>query len=125
MAVLGIDLGTQSVKVAVIDDDGAVVAAATRAYPVTSPEPGWAESDPQAWLDAVRDATDDVLLRSPAPPDAVGFSGQMHGVVLCDADANPLRPAITWADGRGAPQAERISAWGSLSAQPGSGEVTG
>ena len=109
MVAVGIDLGTQSVKVAAVDDDGRVVAAATRPYAVTSPYPGWAESDPAAWLSATVDAADDVVAALGQAPDVVGLSGQMHGVVLCDADGTPLRPAITWADGRSAEQAARIS----------------
>ena len=108
---MGIDLGTQSVKVAAVDESGAVVAAATRSYPVTSPEPGWAESDPMgSWHTAVVDAVDEVSAHISERPAAIGLSGQMHGVVLCDDDGRPLRPAITWADGRSADQARRIAA---------------
>lgn len=109
MAVVGIDLGTQSVKVAAVGADGRVLAAATRPYPVRSPHPGWAEADPAEWLAATVDAANEVVATSPEPAQAVGLSGQMHGVVLCAADGTPLRPAITWADGRSAEQAARIS----------------
>ena len=110
MTVMGIDLGTQSVKVAAIDESGEVVVSATRPYTVTSPEQGWAETDPQSWLDGVLDASREVMDSLPGRPDAVGLSGQMHGVVLCDAAGTPLRPAITWADGRSVDDAHRISA---------------
>ena len=110
MAVVGIDLGTQSVKVAAVDDEGRVMSSATRPYAVTSPHPGWAETDPAAWLAATVDAADEVMAGLAQAPDAVGLSGQMHGVVACTADGAPLRPAITWADGRSAAQAARISA---------------
>ena len=110
MTVVGIDLGTQSVKVAAVDEAGSVVASAARPYAVSSPHPGWAESDPQAWLAAVADASREVMGRLPEQPSAVGLSGQMHGVVLCDAAGRPLRPAITWADGRSGAQAARIGA---------------
>lgn len=110
MSLLGIDLGTQSVKVAAVDQAGHLLASASRPYAVQSPQPGWAESDPQAWLSATVDAAREVLDRMPERPLAVGLSGQMHGVVLCDAEGDPIRPAITWADGRSATQARRISA---------------
>ena len=110
MAVVGIDLGTQSVKVAAVDDEGRVMSSATRPYAVTSPHPGWAETDPAEWLAATVDAADEVMAGLAQAPDAVGLSGQMHGVVACTADGAPLRPAITWADGRSAAQAARISA---------------
>ena len=110
MTVVGIDLGTQSVKVAAVDEAGSVVASAARPYAVSSPHPGWAESDPHAWLAAVTDAAREVVNGLPERPLAVGLSGQMHGVVLCDAAGQPLRPAITWADGRSGVQAARIGA---------------
>lgn len=110
MTVVGIDLGTQSVKVAAVDDEGRVVASATRPYAVTSPHPGWAETDPAEWLAATVDAADEVMSGLTVQPEAVGLSGQMHGVVACTPDGTPLRPAITWADSRSAQQAARIAA---------------
>lgn len=108
--VIGIDLGTQSVKVALVDPQGQVVAAAVRPYAVVSSEPGWAESNPTAWYDAVVDAATEVLATTPERPAAVGLSGQMHGVVLCDDTGAPLRAAITWADTRSGEQARAIAA---------------
>ena len=115
MTVLGIDLGTQSVKVAAVEAtrdgrDATVVASASRPYPVDSPHPGWAQSDPQAWLAAVSDAAAEVLDRIGDSPVALGLSGQMHGVVLTDDTGAALRPAILWADTRSAVQARRIRA---------------
>ncbi|MFZ8982402.1 MAG: FGGY family carbohydrate kinase, partial [Candidatus Nanopelagicales bacterium] len=74
--VIGIDLGTQSVKVALVDPQGQVVAAAVRPYAVVSSEPGWAESNPTAWYDAVVDAAPEVLATTPGRPAAVGLRGQ-------------------------------------------------
>ena len=110
MTRLGIDLGTGSVKAAVVADDGTVLAKASRSYAVSSPHPGWAESDPDEWLAAARDVTDRVLGESGEQPASVGFSGQMHGVVLADSQLAPLRPAILWADARAAAQAHRMDA---------------
>jgi xylulokinase len=105
--MLGIDLGTGSVKAAVVELDGTVVTKASRAYAVDSPQPGWAETDPQAWLEA----TLDVVARATQgrAPEAAGFSGQMHGVVVTDADLRPLRPAILWADSGSVDQARALS----------------
>ena len=102
MTFLGIDLGTGSVKAAIVDD-GAVVAKASRTYAVRAPQPGWAESDPEEWLTATLDVADRVL--GGHAPEGVGFSGQMHGVVLADERLRPLRPAILWADTRSVAQA--------------------
>ena len=106
-SVLGIDLGTQSVKVAAVADDGRVLSGSVRAYAVESPHAGWAESDPMAWLDAALDAAGDIADADGA--SCIGLSGQMHGVVLCDADGTPLRPAITWADTRSGDEARRLA----------------
>ena len=110
MSVVGIDLGTQSVKVALVDADGRVRSSAVRPYAVHSVEPGWAESDPMAWLEATTDAAREVMAITGDRPRAIGLSGQMHGVVLCTADGTPLRRAITWADTRSSDEARRIAA---------------
>jgi xylulokinase len=109
MTMLGIDLGTGSVKAAVLSDDGVVLGKASRAYAVRAPRPGWAESDPAEWLEATVDVVGQVLDASGESPATVGFSGQMHGVVLVDAHLRPLRPAILWADARSARQTERMA----------------
>lgn len=106
MSILGIDLGTGSVKAAVVDG-GDVVSRAARPYRVDSPRPGWAEGDPALWLAATRDAVADAA--GGHSPSAVGFSGQMHGLVVVDKDLEPLRPAILWADGRAAEQARALA----------------
>lgn len=109
MARLGIDLGTGSVKAAVVDDDGRIVSKASRPYAVIAPHPGWAESDPAEWLEATLDVTRRVLDEAGGSVSSVGFSGQMHGVVVTDGDLRPLRPAILWADTRSAEQARAMA----------------
>lgn len=98
--VLGIDLGTGSVKAVLVDPAGTIVARSTAPYDLLSPQPGWAETDPTAWWEAtiaaVRRATGDQGSRV----CGIGLSGQMHGVVLVDEAGRHLRNAILWADGR-------------------------
>lgn len=106
--VMGVDLGTQSVKVAVLRG-GEILATATRPYPVTSPRPGWAQSEPSEWLAAVEEAVAQVV-ETVGLPSAVSLSGQMHGVVVADDELHPLTPGIIWADGRSTEQSKRISA---------------
>ena len=108
-SVIGIDLGTQSVKAACVSSDGVVLSSAVRPYAVAAARPGWAETDPHAWLAAAVDAASEARDAADAVPVAVGLSGQMHGVVLCDAEGTPLRRAITWADTRSGAQARRIA----------------
>lgn len=98
--VLGIDLGTGSVKAAVVGLDGTVRKVRSAPYAVAAPRPGWAESDPGDWEDGVARAVRAVLQDGAVDVRAVGLSGQMHGVVLCGADRAPLRPAVLWADSR-------------------------
>lgn len=100
MTTLGVDLGTGSVKAAIVDEVGRVVGRASHPYKVRSPRPGWAEGDPREWLAAARDVADNVVMGRHDTLTAVGFSGQMHGVVVTDKDLKPLRPAILWADSR-------------------------
>lgn len=100
--VLGIDLGTGSVKVALMDPAGRVVARAAANYDLVAPHAGWTETDPADWwnalVPAIRHATGDQGARV----CAVGLSGQMHGVVLVDGTGQHLRNAILWADRRAA-----------------------
>ncbi len=100
--LLGIDVGTTGVKGIAIDHDGAIVASAEEAYRLSTPRPGWAEQDPEDWWQAARA----VLGRLPEGP--IGLSGQMHGLVLLDADDRVIRPAILWNDQRAAAECAAI-----------------
>jgi len=109
--LLGIDVGTSSTKCALIDDEGRQLAVAENGYSFDSPQPGWAEQDPQSWWLAAVGAIRQVLERSQADPRGiagVGLTGQMHGLVLLDDAGQVLRPCIMWNDQRSAPQCERL-----------------
>ncbi|MDI1288823.1 MAG: FGGY family carbohydrate kinase [bacterium] len=108
MTTLGIDLGTGSVKAEIVDDDGRVTGRASHPYRVRSPRPGWAEGDPREWLAAAREVAEVAAYGVHPGPTAVGFSGQMHGVVVTDAAFTPLRPAILWADTRATAEAAEL-----------------
>lgn len=97
---LGLDLGTGSVKALLIHQDGTVAGEGSRSYAVRSPEPGWAESNPEEWWDASGAAAREAVGSNGSTVTAVGLSGQMHGVVPSGRDGEPLRPAILWADAR-------------------------
>ena len=103
-SLLGIDLGTSSVKAVVTDDAGAVLAQGVAAYSVDNPRPGWAEADPREWFTATTAAVRQAVQESGTTPAAVGLSGQMHGVVPTDREGQPVRPAMLWADSRAVPQ---------------------
>lgn len=107
MLLLGIDLGTSSVKVSVMDASNGKVLA-TAQYPETeaaiiSHQPGWAEQSPGVWWHDVKaailkvNATDAF---NPADIGAIGIAYQMHGLVLVDSDQNVIRDSIIWCDNR-------------------------
>jgi xylulokinase len=98
--LLGIDLGTGSAKALLLATDGTTIAAASSAYPVHAPQLGRAESDPADWWFAVGESVRRVVQNHADQVQAIGLSGQMHGVVLSDLLGHPLRSAILWADTR-------------------------
>lgn len=110
--LLGLDLGTGSVKAILLAPDGSVAKESSRSYAVHSPNPGWAESSPGEWWDALGEATRELTGSSGREVTAVGLSGQMHGVVPTGADGRPLRPAILWADARSKDQLQAYRSLG-------------
>jgi len=98
---LGIDLGTGSVKTVLLDRTGKQVCAGSAPVKLNSPRTGWVESDPEDWWAAVGSAVQQALNgRRAYEVVAIGLSGQMHGVVLCEQDSTPLRPAVVSLDRR-------------------------
>lgn len=103
--LLGLDLGTGGVRALLVAADGVVAASHAEEYPLSTPRPGWAEQDPEEWWRASVAAIRGALAKVPeARVAAIGLSGQMHGLVMCDAKGTPLRPCILWCDARSAPQ---------------------
>lgn len=107
MQSIGYDIGSSSIKAAVIDvDTGSTVASAS--YPsdelaIDSPHPGWAEQDPERWWQCVQHVTQMLLSTGRVNPEAVasiGISYQMHGLVVVDRNDVVLRPSIIWCDSR-------------------------
>jgi xylulokinase len=119
---LGIDIGTSSVKVVLIDADQRIVATESQPLEVSRPHPGWSEQDPESWV-AVASSVIDTLHRDHpkelARVRGIGLSGHMHGATLIDKADRPLRPCILWNDGRSAVEAAE------LDADPRFREITG
>ena len=105
-ALVGIDVGTTGVKALAISPDGEVLARAEVGYPLSTPQPGWSEQDPEDWARAAEDA----LAQLGVEPAGIGLSGQMHGLVCLDAQDRVLRPAILWNDQRTGEQCAEIEA---------------
>jgi xylulokinase len=97
---LGIDLGTGSLKLGIVDGDGIERAAASVAYALETPQPGWAEIAVDRWWDALVAACARLPESERAAVRAIGLSGQMHGVVLTDEQGCALRNAMLWPDTR-------------------------
>lgn len=110
---LGIDLGTTGVKAVLVRPDGAIAGIGYREYPIHIPNPGYAEQDPADWWRGLKEALQEALRISGAPPEqirGIGLSGQMHGMVLLGKERTPLHPAVIWCDQRTVLQAEEIRA---------------
>ncbi len=111
--VLAIDLGTSSVKVQIVGDDGAVLAGSSRPYATHRPAQGHAEQEPDDWWRATAEAVREAVSVSGGPSSdvsAIGVTGQMHGTVLVDDALLPLAPAIIWSDRRAATQVAALEA---------------
>ncbi len=97
----GIDIGTSTLKVLIVDEKGQTKALGQVAYPVKFIKTGYAEQSPKDWTDALDKALSIVKDKCDlSKVVAIGFSGQMHGMVAIDEDGNPLRNAIIWMDQR-------------------------
>ncbi len=101
--LLGIDLGTTSLKVSIYHEAGDLIGSANCEYPILVPQAGFTEQDPQAWWDGFISAARDLKEKYPdefGQIGGIGLCGQMHTHVYLDKDDNILRPAITWMDQR-------------------------
>ena len=101
--VLGIDLGTSSLKCIVMDGAGKLHACAERSYPTSSPQAGWAEQNPEDWIEALREAVSELQAAAPGLVDrveAIGLCSAAHIPVLLDEKNDVIRPAILWSDQR-------------------------
>lgn len=107
MLLLGIDLGTSSIKVSIVDS-GSQKCIASAQYPeqeaeIISQKPGWAEQSPDNWWDFVKKAikkANDSKKYDPKDIEAIGIAYQMHGLVVVNKDQQVLRNSIIWCDSR-------------------------
>src|SRR2546428_14033094 len=111
--LLGIDSGTQSTKVLVVDSrDGKVLAAAAQSYDlIPNLPPGAKEQHPHTWRDATASAIRSAMRQAKAiavEVKAIGVSGQQHGFVPLDKSGEVIRPAKLWCDTSTAVECEEI-----------------
>lgn len=109
--VLGIDIGSSSVKLTLLGNDGLISGSTGCEYPTAYPKPGWCEQNPEDWCCAFRKALADMFARTGVLPEqikAVAPDAATHTAVLLNSNRNVLRPAILWTDQRSKEQVERL-----------------
>lgn len=110
--MLAHDVGTTGDKATLYDEEGTLVGRAFAGYETSSPQPGWAEQQPEEWWRAFGASTRRLLHESgvrPADVAVVAFSGQMMGAVALDSAGRALGNAIIWADQRAVPEVEQVA----------------
>lgn len=111
MYLLGIDIGTSSTKTAIFNENGAMLSLASKQHNFDADKPGYAEQDPEVWWDAVITSMKEAIGKFGGNPKeiyAIGFSGQMHGMVPLDREGKVIRKAILHCDVRAKAEAEEI-----------------
>ena len=101
MYYIGVDLGTSSVKLILMREDGQIVRTVSKAYPLSMPHTGWSEQSPEDWWEQTKVGLGELLAGQDSSAVAgISFGGQMHGLVILDKEDRVIRPAILWNDGR-------------------------
>lgn len=111
--ILGVDVGTQSLKVVLVDEDFAVVSESSEPYEPVYPKPGWAQQDTALWERALGRAIGRALAAVGVAPDAVtgvGIAGQLDGCVPTGADGAAIGPCLIWSDRRAAGEIADVAA---------------
>lgn len=110
--VLGLDLGTSSLKGMLMTKEGTILTTKTAEYPLITPQTGYSEQDPAEWLKAAEQVIKDIVEEVPDASsgiEGISFSGQMHSLVLLDNENHVLRNAILWNDVRTTEQCREIT----------------
>lgn len=113
--LLGLDVGTQSLRAALVDLNGRTVAFGVAPIETTYPHPSWAEQNPANWWSAAQSAVAQALQSagvSPSQIAGIGLDCTACTVVACNRDGLPLRPALLWMDQRAGKEADEIAATG-------------
>ena len=101
MYYIGVDLGTSAVKLLLMEGTGKIRKIVSKEYPLYFPQPGWSEQKPEDWWHAVKEGLRELTADCDKSQVAgISFGGQMHGLVILDAQDEVIRPAILWNDGR-------------------------
>ena len=109
--VLGLDVSTTATKAVLVDEAGTVVGSAAQAYDFETPHPLWSEQDPGLFWTGAQASVRAAVAAGGIDPkhiEAIGLTGQMHGLVLLDGEGQSLRPCILWNDQRTGDQCDAI-----------------
>ena len=107
---IGIDLGTSSMKLLLMDREGNIKNVVSKEYPLEFPQPGWSQQDPEDWKRALLEGIPELLKGFETIKVAgIGCGGQMHGLVVLDEEDRVIRPAILWNDRRTAAQVDYLN----------------
>jgi len=109
--LMGIDIGTSSVKSMVMDSSGSILGFSQKEYDIDIPVSGYAEQNPLEWWSLVKETSAQAIKKAGtggASIAGIGLSGQMHGLVALDKEGHVLRPAIIWCDQRSIPQKDML-----------------
>lgn len=108
MYCIGIDIGTNSTRAALVSAKGQLISVASCAYPIAYPQKGYAEQRAEDWWSTVVQTVRQVLPANPGEVVALSFSAQGGSTVAVDENYRPLGPAITWLDMRAQAQADAL-----------------
>lgn len=109
--VIGIDLGSQSLKGLLLDPSGRLVGEAARPYDLECPHPAWAQEEPSDWWRAIREVVLELVASAalrPTDVTGIAFASQVDGVVAVGPDGEALHPAIIWLDRRAEAETEAL-----------------
>ena len=109
MYYIGLDLGTSGLKGLLVDRNGTILKEESASYPVSYPQSGWSEQNPEDWLEAAESVLTQLAEGVENEVAGVSIGGQMHGLVLLDGHDEVIRPAILWNDGRTQKQTDYLN----------------
>ncbi len=110
MLYAGVDLGTSSVKLLLMDEKGNIQKIVSRDYPLYFPEDGYSEQNPDDWWDSLMDGMEELFAGcNKSQVAGVSFGGQMHGLVTLDGEDKVIRNAILWNDSRAGVETEYLN----------------
>lgn len=110
MLYIGVDLGTSAVKLLLMDGKGHILNTVSETYPVSFPQSGWSEQNPENWyIKSIVGIAKLIKDFNGQQIAGISFGGQMHGLTALDSDGVVIRPAILWNDGRSSHESDYLN----------------